>query len=239
MSRAIITSNFSYNKKVKTCVIRNVQAGGLVLGLINSNFVPVSVACATKEETYLLSKNLPSLTITTMEQQDLDVEVDLFAYSLNQKNWKFEFPVLKELVSNLNFPNYLIAVNATSLNPVDALQQEYKEVGNILSEKQYYVDISRKHYRCYGGSEYKTNTFITATQHPNIRPKMKIRRDGLGSPASVDYLKALKIRNGYPEDWQLDVLNDKGSFRDQVKKMEKCVLPSLVKIVADTIIIME
>lgn len=239
MSKAIIKSEFEYNKQVKTCIIRNERVGGLTLGLINAKFVPISVSCVTAEDAYLLHENLSSLPIVDMAKQDLEVKVDLIAYSLNQQRWEFEFTVLKELVQNLKFSNFLIAVNATSANPVAELHAAYKETGNLLTKKGFYVDISRKHYRAYGGSEYKTNTFILATEHPNVRPKMKVRRDGLGSPATVDYLKALKIRNGYPEDWKLDVLNDRESFQDQVKRMEKCVLPSLVKIVADTIIVLE
>lgn len=240
MGRPIIKCEFEYNKQVKTCVVRNEQIGGLTLGMINSKFIPLTVSCANDEEAYLLKKNLPSLPIVDISTQNLDLkEVDLFAYSLNQQNWQFEFPVLKELLLNLNFPNFFVAINATSLNPVAELQSEYKNIGKILSDRKYYVDISRKFYRAHGGSAYKTNTFIIATQHPNIRPKMKRRRDSLGSPATIDYLKTLKVRNGYPEDWKLDVLNDKASFTDQIKKMEKCVLPTLVKMMADTIIIME
>lgn len=234
-----ITGEFAYNKSVKTCLVRNEHLGGLTLGLINAKFVPLSVSCVEEDELYLLHRNLPSLPLYRMENQDLNEKVDLFAYSLNQQKWQLEVAILKDLLTNLNFPNFFIVTNGNTRNPKSPLDGVYKELGDILTQRQYYVDVSRRYYRSYGGSEYRINTFIMGTQHPAVQPKMKVRRDGLGSPATVDHLKALKVRNGYPEDWQLDVLNDKASFREQCKKMEKCVLPSLVKIMADTIIIVE
>lgn len=238
MALPSIKPNFPFNKEVKSCVIRNEHNGGLTLGLINANFVPISVSCATDEHSYLLNRNMPSLPIISMNEQDLEEEADLFAYSLDQSNWQFEFAVLRELVTNLNFPNFLVAVNASSANVSNVdFKKVYQEIANIFSGRGFYTEYTRKKFSSYGGVTRRYNTFVIATQHPTIFPYMSRRRDDFTEPATVNFLETQKRRNGFPDNWRLDVLNDNASFRDQVKKLEKCVLPLLVKIVAETIII--
>lgn len=237
-------------KRSKTCVILNEQLGGLTLGLIHSHFLPLSVSCITDEDAYLLRKNLPDLTVQPKLEQMQAIQdglkVDLVAYNLSHKgvthtvDWRNSLIELEILFRHTTFPNYLVAINAkkdTSTNT--KINEAYNNLAKILSDRKYYVSVLVKKYRAFGGSEARYNTFITGTTVPLVKLYVRDYKfsTNLSAPATTDFIKALKIRNGYPENWQLDVLNDVYSFEDQEVKLKRSVLPTLVKMIADEIYI--
>ena len=232
---------YKFEKKAKTCIAYNETLGGMTLGLVYSNFLPQVTTVPDRDNSYLLSRNLPSLNIVTEITSDmLQQETDLFACNINQignKNIKQEIDEVNDLLLQTNYKNYFIVINANPITPNMELLPEYRKLADILSDKNYFTVTNRMFYRQYGGSEFRGNYFITGTQYPVTNVNLKLNSVNLSSPALGNYLAALKDRNGYPKDWELDVLNDPESFYSQIKKLERCVLPSLVKIVAERILV--
>lgn len=235
-------TDYSFEKKLKTCVIKNETIGGLTFGLICSKFLPIIVSVPNEENRYLLKQNIPSLSnvVANFENDKYQDEVDIFAYNIPQKETHKkdkldEIYNALEVIEKTNYKNYIIVSNVRISNPKSEIGLIYKQMSGTLSERGMYTQIERMYYKEFGGSEYRINTFVIGTQNPSLLFENKRNKVSYAKAATVDYLRRLKKRNGYPENWQLDLLNDAKSFRDQIRKMEVCVLPSLVKIIADTI----
>ncbi len=233
--------NYEFEQKTKTCLIKNETLGGLTLGLITNDYYPVQVACHSLEDRMLLEKNIPSLNLT--EELDLEKwekEVDLFSYNINQvmnPDWECEVQDLRNIIETTNFNNYFIVTNGNSVNLKREVGIKYKELGRLLEKKNKYVQIARTFYTAYGGSESRTNAFILATEHPTLSYKFKRTPLNYSAPATANYIAAIKDRNGFPKDWILDILNDDDSFLEQIRKLEKCVFPQLVSMMANTVFI--
>lgn len=231
---------YDFEKKDKRCIIHNETLGGLTLGLISAGFYPLDVSTHSIEDEYLLKENIPSLNLNlNLNPIGAEDEVDLFASHINQidnDNWEEETEKLEYILNNTNYKNYFLASNSGYVQ----LKQDvgYKDIGKILEKKNLYVQVARTYYRAYGGSEFRTNAFILGTECPTLSYKFKRTSINFSAPATADYLAALKDRNGFPKDWKLDVLRDNDSFLDQIRRLEKCVFPQLVKMMAETMLIL-